>query len=257
MMDNYIPRDNSNSVQWMTKRKKKVSKREMIKRRKVSGETRINHVGRYKSGVLTGPDCRCKRLQCFTRLTTEQRKEILEIFYKIFLHHTLKLVMCFTHARYGIMYSESTTCQTMMQQCTVTQKLQEKKHIFPVRGHTYLPNDADFALIGKKKGMCSPEIPVDWDKIIEAARKYPTPFKVVTTTHDFFFNMKDALSPYFLKVPRPALRLRQNKGLIIIITYLSKPESHDYYCQICSDDDNDIVDVDIEVDEDDNSDGCK
>lgn len=58
MNNNNIPRDNSSSVQWMTKRKKKVSKRETIKRRKVSGEPHIDHVGRPRSGVLTGPDCR-------------------------------------------------------------------------------------------------------------------------------------------------------------------------------------------------------
>lgn len=51
-------------------------------------------------------------------------------------------------------------------------------HLFPVRGHSYLPNDADFALIGNKKKRCSPEVPEDWDKVIREARKYPTPSRL-------------------------------------------------------------------------------
>lgn len=82
-------------------------------------------------------------------------------------------------------------------------------HVFPVRGHSYLPNDTDFALIGNKKNRCSPEVPADWDEIIREARVYPSPFEVIPVTQDCFFNMKGALTPAFLKVPKPALKLRQ------------------------------------------------
>lgn len=184
------------------------------------------------------------------------------------------------------------------------------KHVFPIRGHTYLPNDADFALIGKKKAVCSPEVPSDWDEIIRDARKHPSPFKVIPVTQDMFFNIKDAIMPYFLKVPRPALRLRQariiktsaiynyiktkenftgistcneirrknrlpndfvldplysepikmNAGkidnLLSLSKFLTKAENRDYYHKICGVEVNNVVDV-VEVDEDDNSDGCE
>ncbi|VVC94111.1 unnamed protein product [Leptidea sinapis] len=82
-------------------------------------------------------------------------------------------------------------------------------HVFPIRGHTYLPNDSDFTLIGKKKALFSPELPSDWDNIIKDSRKHPSPFKVIPVEQDMFFNIKEAVSPYFLKVPKPALKLRQ------------------------------------------------
>lgn len=184
------------------------------------------------------------------------------------------------------------------------------KHIFPIRGHTYLPNDSDFALIGNKKKKFSPEVPSDWDKIISEVRRYPSPFKVVPVTQDDFFDMKQALTPYFLKTPKPALKLRQARvittkaefnyikiklnfsgpsfkseirkrqnlpneltlnplyttaieltagkkaNLINLSKYLSCAENREYYINLCGGDELDDED-DVEVDEDDNSDGCE
>lgn len=48
------------------------------------------------------------------------------------------------------------------------------KYIFPVRGHSFLPNDQDFALIEKKKrkrGIV--ELPEEWDELIRNARASP------------------------------------------------------------------------------------
>ena len=82
-------------------------------------------------------------------------------------------------------------------------------HVFPIRGHSFLPNDQDFALIEKKKRRNSPEVPEDWDALIKEARVKPSPFVVVNMTQDMFFNIQNARSSYFLKVPRPKLGLRE------------------------------------------------
>lgn len=55
---NNIERDWDSNVNWSLKRKKEPSKREIIKKRKIAGEPHINHVGKAKSGVVIGPDCR-------------------------------------------------------------------------------------------------------------------------------------------------------------------------------------------------------
>ncbi|KAJ8892471.1 hypothetical protein PR048_005051 [Dryococelus australis] len=45
-------------------------------------------------------------------------------------------------------------------------------YLFPVRGHSYLPNDQDFSLIDKKKRHIeSVKLPEEWDSIIQEARK--------------------------------------------------------------------------------------
>ena len=82
-------------------------------------------------------------------------------------------------------------------------------HVFPIRGHSFLPNDQDFALIEKKKRRNSPEVPEDWDALIKEARVKPSPFVVVNMTQDMFFNIQNVCSSYFLKVPRPKLGLRE------------------------------------------------
>lgn len=82
-------------------------------------------------------------------------------------------------------------------------------HIFPIRGHSFLPNDQDFALIEKKKRISSPEVPEHWDQLIRESREKPSPFTVINMTQDKFFDIQKACSPYFLKSPRPSLGLRE------------------------------------------------
>lgn len=82
------------------------------------------------------------------------------------------------------------------------------KYIFPVRGHSYLPNDQDFSLIGKLKNKVTVETHAEWDAIIESCRSSPTPFNVIKASQDMFFNMKAATESYFTKTPRPAVKLR-------------------------------------------------
>ncbi|XP_065210875.1 uncharacterized protein LOC135843676 [Planococcus citri] len=84
--------------------------------------------------------------------------------------------------------------------------------IFPVRGHTYLPNDADFALI-KKKSDC--ETPNDWAEVIKNARKNPSPFNVIRFAWDDFINFNESLQPFFLKTSRPPMQIKSAKMICI------------------------------------------
>ncbi|CAH1112277.1 unnamed protein product [Psylliodes chrysocephalus] len=50
-------------------------------------------------------------------------------------------------------------------------------YLFPIRGHSYLPNDQDFALIEKKKPYLERvKTPEEWDKVILSARSKPSKF---------------------------------------------------------------------------------
>lgn len=81
-------------------------------------------------------------------------------------------------------------------------------HIFLIRGHYFLPNDQDFALVEKKKRGNSPEVPKDWDALIKEVRVKPSPFVVVNMTQNMF-NIQNACFSYFLKIPRPTIGLRE------------------------------------------------
>ena len=97
-------------------------------------------------------------------------------------------------------------------------------YLFPIRGHSYLPNDQDFSLIGKKKkSTIKVEIPEMWDKIVEEARKHPSPFHLKIMTHEDFIDMKNAVEPFFLKTPKPPLKLHEFRMMLF-----QKEDKHIY-----------------------------
>ncbi|KAJ8892700.1 hypothetical protein PR048_005281 [Dryococelus australis] len=82
-------------------------------------------------------------------------------------------------------------------------------YLFPVGGHSYLPNDEDFSLIDKNKRYTEyVELPEEWDSIIQEARKKPSPFSVVNMHYHDFANMKAAMDDYFSKSPKPPLKIK-------------------------------------------------
>src|SRR5258705_6768596 len=64
-------------------------------------------------------------------------------------------------------------------------------HVFPIRGHSFLPNDTDFHLIGGKKYCTLADTPDDWDQVSKSARKFPTPFTLVKPDVADFKNYRD------------------------------------------------------------------
>ncbi|KAI4455560.1 dna-directed rna polymerases i ii and iii subunit rpabc2 [Holotrichia oblita] len=93
-------------------------------------------------------------------------------------------------------------------------------YYFPMRGHSYLPNDQDFALIEKKKrthGII--EVPEEWDDIIRRARKHPSPFKIVNMECNVMFDIKTSIDRFFLKTPKPKANIKSVRVININKTF--------------------------------------
>ena len=82
-------------------------------------------------------------------------------------------------------------------------------HIFPIRGHSFLPNDADFHLFSNARRTILADIPEDWDKVVLEVRKTPKPFILEKPKQEDFFNIKDMLKPYFRANYGKNFKLRQ------------------------------------------------
>lgn len=106
----------------------------------------------------------------------------------------------------------------------VLKLFQKVTYLFPIRGHSYLPNDQDFGLIGKKKKLATKvEVPEMWDKAVKEARKHPSPFDLKVMTHEDFFDMKNAVEPLFLKTPKHPLKLHEVRMMMF-----EKDDKHIY-----------------------------
>lgn len=77
--------------------------------------------------------------------------------------------------------------------------------MFPIRGHSYLPNDQDFSHISKKHPA---ETVSQWVECIENGRKTPSPFTVREMEYDDFFDIYNAHGEHFLKSPKPPMRIK-------------------------------------------------
>lgn len=69
----------------------------------------------------------------------------------------------------------------------VLSRFQQIDHKFLVRGHTYLPNDCDFAHIEKRKDSARVNVPTDWENVVREARP-AHPFEVVSMHSEDFFD---------------------------------------------------------------------
>lgn len=75
-------------------------------------------------------------------------------------------------------------------------------HIFPVRGHSFLPCDRDFASIElKKRKVETLYIPDQWYDIILSSRT-SNKFEVVRQSQKLIFNFQSHLSNFFKKNPK-------------------------------------------------------
>lgn len=81
-------------------------------------------------------------------------------------------------------------------------------YIFPMRGHSFLPNDQDFSIISKRKNVETAEVPEHWHNIIKTCREKPSPFELREMQQRDFFNFKQATDKFFLKKPKPAVQLK-------------------------------------------------
>lgn len=89
-------------------------------------------------------------------------------------------------------------------------------YLFPVRGHSYLPNDQDFSLISRKKRKIERvETPEGWDDLILQARSKPSPFRVVKVNQSIIFDVKSATDKFFSQNPKPAVNIKNVKMIRI------------------------------------------
>lgn len=87
------------------------------------------------------------------------------------------------------------------------------QHIFPIRGHSFLPCDRDFAKTeSKKKKVERLYIPEHWMEVIRKTRKVK-PFSVVPVTQSLVLDFKNHLTPFFKKtytsLTKETLRFRE------------------------------------------------
>ena len=74
-------------------------------------------------------------------------------------------------------------------------------HKFLVRGHTYLPNDRDFAQVEKQKAVAQVHLPQDWIPYIQKAKK-KHPFMVHSLSHQAFYDYKTFASTNFFQLKK-------------------------------------------------------
>ena len=77
----------------------------------------------------------------------------------------------------------------------VLNRFQQIDHKFLVRGHTYLPNDRDFAHIEKRKDGARVYVPSDWEKIVREARP-KHPFDVIPMTSPDFLDFSQVTKQF-------------------------------------------------------------
>ena len=83
-------------------------------------------------------------------------------------------------------------------------------HKFLVRGHTYLPNDRDFALIEKKKDSAMVHLPEDWERVIREAR-IARPFHVQKMSKEKFFDFAPITKQF-------TMRKKDDAGASVLIS---------------------------------------
>lgn len=81
-------------------------------------------------------------------------------------------------------------------------------YIFPIRGHSFLPNDQDFSVISKRKAVEIAEIPEHWDNIIKTCRQNPSPFNLIKVEQKDILDFKSSTDMFFIKNPRPPIKLK-------------------------------------------------
>nr|CAI5843897.1 unnamed protein product [Callosobruchus analis] len=238
-------------AQWPRKKEKKVRKEDKIRLAKVKGEKYVNHRGavveklKPETHILSfqprqSHHSRRKNPNIHyhsTRMFVSEYQ--INIPYKIYWH-TFKNKF---NIKFG--YPRSDTCaecdtyrqklnnkslsEDELQQVNIQKELHLRKaeatfslrrkykaKAQAVRGHSYLLNDQDFALIEKKKRKTERvEIPDDWDDLIKKAREKPSHFEIVNMKQDHFFDIKTATGKWFLKTAKPSIQIKNIRQLLV------------------------------------------
>ena len=89
------------------------------------------------------------------------------------------------------------------------------QHFFPVRGHSFLPSDRDFAKTeGKKRKVERIYIPEQWYDVIHSAKK-SKPFTVVSVTREMIYDYQSHFSKFLKKtVTKKGEKMKIQGGML-------------------------------------------
>ena len=105
----------------------------------------------------------------------------------------VKKLTCYSDSCFGQNKNFQMVC--FWNQQVLQERFEQVDHKFLVRGHTYLPNDRDFAHIEKRKDSARVYVPTDWELVVREAR--PTsPFIVVPMEASKFFDFTELSEQY-------------------------------------------------------------
>ena len=96
----------------------------------------------------------------------------------------VKRLTCYSDSCFGQNKNFEMICFWNNQALT---RFEQIDHKFLVRGHTYLPNDRDFAHIEKRKGSACVYVPGDREEVREACPKKPFDVKPMELSEFFKF----------------------------------------------------------------------
>ena len=103
-----------------------------------------------------------------------------------------KRLTCFSDSCFGQNKNFQMVCFWNQQ---VLERFEQVDHKFLVRGHTYLPNDRDFAHIEKRKESARVYVPKDWELVVREARPM-SPFTVIPMDASKFVDFTELSEQY-------------------------------------------------------------
>ncbi|CAK1597793.1 unnamed protein product [Parnassius mnemosyne] len=75
--------ENSENTTGIKRKQPKMKKETVIKLKKAQGKEHINHRNNLIKKRVVGPDCRCKVLKCYTKISSQDRENIILHFNKL------------------------------------------------------------------------------------------------------------------------------------------------------------------------------
>ena len=115
--------------------------------------------------------------------------------------------------------NRNTTVMQYLLSLVYLDRFQYIRHTFPIRGHSYMPNDRDFGKIKSVKEKTERVYsPNGWLEVIRSARKKP-PFEVIEVDQLMIYDFAGHLAPFFKKAPTTRLRQKLMISKVYILEY--------------------------------------
>lgn len=120
----------------------------------------------------------------------------------------IKTLTCYSDSCFGQNKNSQIIC--FWSNLILQKRFTRIDHKYLVRGHTYLPNDRDFAQIEKRKASAKVYLPEQWEEIIRESCP-SKPFRIQRMTKEKFFDFMPLTQCF-------TLRKKDNNGLSVLIS---------------------------------------